>query len=103
MIAFSTANREKLASYKVDQPPDAVDVTMLPDGAITELFWATIEATEEAILNALVAAERGGPAGSPPRPTTTRFEVIIAYGRGPGAPAEVPLSRARRGRSPRDP
>ena len=30
---------------------------MLPDTAITPLFWAAIESTEEAILNALVAAE----------------------------------------------
>jgi L-aminopeptidase/D-esterase-like protein len=30
---------------------------MLNDDHISELFWATIEATEEAILNSLVAAE----------------------------------------------
>ena len=32
-------------------------VTALADGWISPLFWATIEATEEAILNALLAAE----------------------------------------------
>ena len=56
-IAFSTANRERLASYKAGGGARAVDVQMLPDAGITPLFWATIEATEEAILNALVAAE----------------------------------------------
>jgi len=32
------------------------DVRTLLDGHITPLFWAVIEATEEAILNALLAA-----------------------------------------------
>jgi D-aminopeptidase len=56
-IAFSVANRGRIHSYKNDGPAAPVDVTMLPDEAISPLFWATIEATEEAILNALVAAE----------------------------------------------
>ncbi len=30
---------------------------MLPDEKINMLFWATAQATEEAIINALVAAE----------------------------------------------
>ena len=30
---------------------------MLPDEAIVDLFWGAIEATEEAICNALIAAE----------------------------------------------
>ncbi len=30
---------------------------MIPEGSISDLFWGAIEATEEAILNALVAAE----------------------------------------------
>jgi L-aminopeptidase/D-esterase-like protein len=51
-IAFSTANSgaAKIAG-------DAVDVRMLPNGALSPFFVATIEATEEAIVNALVAAE----------------------------------------------
>ena len=32
-------------------------VKMLPNGHLTPLFQATVEATEEAIINALVAAE----------------------------------------------
>ena len=51
------ALRAYIASYKADAASAPVDVTMLPDAAITDLFWAAIEATEEAILNALVAAE----------------------------------------------
>jgi len=57
ILAFSTANAGRLASYKLERPSAPVDVTMLPDGMITPLFWAAIEATEEAILNALIAAE----------------------------------------------
>ena len=56
-LAFSTGNRGRIASYKEDGPRASVDITMLPDAGITDLFWAAIEATEEAILNALVAAE----------------------------------------------
>jgi D-aminopeptidase len=58
-IAFSTANRGRLTSYKLmaESQRTPFDVTMLPDAAITPLFWGAIEATEEAIVNALVAAE----------------------------------------------
>ena len=51
-IAFSTANQEA-ASNKTDP----VGVQMLPNAALSPFFVATIEATEEAIVNALVAAE----------------------------------------------
>ena len=56
-IAFSTGNRGRMSSYKLAGGPEPFDVTMLPDTAISALFWAAIEATEEAILNALVGAE----------------------------------------------
>jgi D-aminopeptidase len=87
-IAFSTANRGRLASYKAVGDPSPFDVTMLPDAAISPLFWATIEATEEAILNALVAAETmtgidGVTAHALPHETLV--EVMDRYGRGPGA------------------
>ena len=50
-IAFSTA-------ADLVQPGDALShLEMLPNDAITPFFSATVEATEEAIVNALVAAE----------------------------------------------
>lgn len=56
-LAFSTANRGLLRSYKTEEGLQPVQVTMAADGIISDLFWAAIEATEEAILNALVSAE----------------------------------------------
>lgn len=50
-LAFSTANP---AAAK---PEGTVTVTALPNERITPLFEATIQATEEAIVNAMVAAE----------------------------------------------
>ncbi len=55
-IAFSTANRLR-AWDAVPGGPARVPLLMLSDAHITELFDATIEATEEAILNALLGAE----------------------------------------------
>ena len=51
-IAFSTANPN---SAKTTGGP--VDLTMLPNGDESPFFDATIQAVEEAIVNALVAAE----------------------------------------------
>jgi L-aminopeptidase/D-esterase-like protein len=50
-IAFSTANPEAAKTSGLAQ------ITMLPNEQLNPLFRATVEATEEAILNALVAAE----------------------------------------------
>ena len=50
-IAFSTANPG--AAHR----EDTQTLTMLPNDQINPLFYATAQATEEAILNALVAAE----------------------------------------------
>jgi D-aminopeptidase len=50
-LAFSTGNRELAGAH------GTIDVKMLPDARITPLFDAVIDATEEAILNALLAAE----------------------------------------------
>ena len=50
-IAFSTANPEG------SKTAGLAALTMLPNERITPLFNATAEATEEAIVNALVAAE----------------------------------------------
>ena len=49
-LAFSTANPGAAAERGV------TPLTWLPNGELTPLFDATVEATEEAIVNALVAA-----------------------------------------------
>jgi L-aminopeptidase/D-esterase-like protein len=51
-IAFSTANREAVAAQG-----GTANVVMLPNDRIDPLFDATVQATEEAILNAMVAAD----------------------------------------------
>lgn len=49
-IAFSTANPDAAAVDRV------VDLKMLPNDKLNPVFAATVEATEEAIINAMVAA-----------------------------------------------
>lgn len=50
-VAFSTANAGAVDSS------GPVAVNMLPNGRMSPLFDATVQATEEAIINALIAAE----------------------------------------------
>lgn len=50
-VAFSTANPE------ANKPTGTIQLTMLPNERMNPLFEATVQATEEAIINALVAAE----------------------------------------------
>jgi D-aminopeptidase len=50
-IAFSTANS---GAAKPDGP---VQLTMLPNDRLDPIFAATVQATEEAVINAMVAAE----------------------------------------------
>jgi D-aminopeptidase len=50
-IAFSTANSGVASSHGVRQ------LNMLPNDQINPVFLATVQATEEAVINALVAAE----------------------------------------------
>ncbi|NOP95831.1 P1 family peptidase [Mycolicibacterium fortuitum] len=67
MVAFSTGNRG-IPPYGWDENPDAnrpeIAVRMVAPQLMTRLFDLAIEATEEAIVNALVAADtmtgRGG-------------------------------------------
>ena len=67
-VAFSTANR---AALRRDQPGSAASIEMLRNGALNELFAATVEASEEAVLNALFGARTvNGPIG-----TTHAFDV----------------------------
>ena len=51
-IAFSTANAQEASKDE-----GVANLTMLPNERINQLFHATAAATEEAILNAMVAAE----------------------------------------------
>ena len=50
-VAFSTANPHAAADTGVAR------VAMIPNGRINPLFYATVQATEEAMLNAMLAAE----------------------------------------------
>jgi len=50
-VAFSTANPQAANATGL------VNLTMLPNESLNGLFEATVQATEEAIINALVAAE----------------------------------------------
>jgi L-aminopeptidase/D-esterase-like protein len=51
-IAFSTANAAEFGKNE-----GVANIQMLPNDRINQLFWATVDATEEAIINAMVAAE----------------------------------------------
>ena len=51
-IAFSTAN-----AAEASKNAGVANIAMLPNDRINPLFWAVAQATEEAIINALVAAE----------------------------------------------
>jgi D-aminopeptidase len=85
-LAFSTANAGRLTTPKTDAGPGPITVEMLPNREITPLFWGVIEATEEAILNALVAAEtlvgRDGITAHA-LPHDRLVEIMTKYGRGP--------------------
>ncbi len=50
-IVFSTANPRAIASKGLRQ------ISMLPNDQLDPLFLATVQATEEAVINAMVAAE----------------------------------------------
>jgi D-aminopeptidase len=85
VIAFATGNRGLRPEEAEDVPP-AREVTMLNDVHINDLFWAAIEATEEAVLNSLVAAQtmtgRDGITFHA-LPHDRLLEVMARYGRDP--------------------
>jgi D-aminopeptidase len=86
LIAFSTANAGRIPNHEATGSAAPMSVEMLSDDAITPLFWGAIEATEEAILNALVAAEtmvgRDGITAHA-LPHGRLVEIMTKYGRGP--------------------
>ncbi len=56
-LCFATGNRDLSPSDMGDRAPIIQSVAMLTDDNINGLFSAVIEATEEAVLNAMLAAE----------------------------------------------
>jgi D-aminopeptidase len=54
-LAFATGN-SGLPGSGIADPPATIPLTTIPNEAMTPLFYAAAEATEEAILNALLAA-----------------------------------------------
>jgi D-aminopeptidase len=58
ILAFSTVLQGiPFTEIATDDLPRTVPVTMVPDAHLDELFYAAVEATEGAIVNALLAAE----------------------------------------------
>ena len=55
--AFATGNRDLSRNAGEDDPRQTVALRMLPDERINPLLEAVVEATEEAIVHALLAAE----------------------------------------------
>jgi D-aminopeptidase len=86
-ICFATGNRG-LRGEDDEGAPLHHTLKMLNDDRITELFWATIDATEEAIVNALLAAETmvGRDGITFHALPHDRLKAILArYGRGPAS------------------
>jgi len=85
VVALATGNRGLRPEEAADVPLIA-EVRMLNDHHVDDLFWAAIEATEEAIINSLVAANtmtgRDGITFQA-LPHDRLLEVMDRYGRGP--------------------
>ena len=87
-IAFATGNRGFAPDRRTTRPPVA-DVRTLSNAAMNPLFDAVIEATEEAILNAILASptmrSRGRAAHA--LPTDLLLAALAKYGRPATPPA----------------
>jgi D-aminopeptidase len=84
IVAFTTGNRVVLLLD--DPPPLTVELTMLQNMYLNWLFEAVVEATEEAIVNALLAAETMtgyGGVTAHRLPPERLVEIMRKYGRGP--------------------
>jgi D-aminopeptidase len=57
VLAFSAVRQGVPASEVHDAEPVTIPLTMVVDSHLDPLFYAAIEATEAAIVNALLAAE----------------------------------------------
>jgi D-aminopeptidase len=87
-IAFATGNRGLPDARLEPDPRRVIDVRMVEDTRMTPLFQAAVEATEEAIVNALLTAGTMTGADS----ITAHgldgervIEIMARYGRGPKA------------------
>ncbi len=85
-VAFATGNRGLPEASLEPDPRLVIDVRMVEDARMTPLFQAAVEATEEAIVNALLAAG-----------TMTGADGITAHGLDGGRVVEI---MARHGRGP---
>ena len=76
-MAFPTANSEAAKGEKIGQ------IQALPNGQLDPIFGATVYATEEAIINALVAAEdmTGHEITAKAMPHEEVKELLKKYGR----------------------
>jgi len=86
-LCFATGNRTLPRTTFRDDPRITAEIRVLNDFAIGPLFDATIEATEEAILNALISAETmTGRDGITARalPHDRLLETMARYGRPAG-------------------
>ncbi|MYU10059.1 S58 family peptidase [Streptomyces sp. SID8361] len=55
-VAFSTANQIYSVQGLIEPPQEPFSISVLSDAALNPIYWAAIEATEEAIVNSIVAA-----------------------------------------------
>ncbi len=86
IIAFATGNRGLSQTAGEQDPHRTVGVQMVVDKAINPLFQAAVEATEAAIVNALLAAETMvGRDGITARKLDHErlVDIMARYGRGP--------------------
>ncbi len=92
-VCFATGN-DQIVNHTDEEGPTEIEyaVRMLSDARITALFEACVDATEEAILNALLAAEtmtgRDGVTAYA-LPQDRLLEIMAAHGRPGIAPASA--------------
>ena len=89
-IAFATGNRGLSRTAGERDPRQVVETRMVVDRAISPLFQAAVEATEAAVVNALLSAETlTGRDGITARALDHErlLDVMARYGRGPRARA----------------
>jgi D-aminopeptidase len=96
-LAFSTGNPGPLPVFA----PQRLHMEHLNDGACDPVYKAVIDATEEAVLNSMLAAEptpefRPGGRVCPALDAQDLLRIMAQYGRGP-VPADGPAAAASAG------